>query len=85
MATVPEVRAAIDAANNLIAEAQAALTTTVSAKLAEAKVMIDWIRQTSVDPLGSPQLATAIELCEQQVAPLCSSAIESNTTYRGTL
>jgi hypothetical protein len=82
VATVPEVRAAIDAANELIAEAQGALTTIVSAKLAEAKVKIDWIRQSSVDPLGAPQLGAAIELCEQQVAPLCSSAIESNLTYK---
>lgn len=85
MATVREVRAAIDAANELIAEAQGALNTVVAGKLAEAKVKIDFVRQTSVDPLGAPQLAAAIELLEQQVAPLCSSAIESNMTYKAGL
>lgn len=85
MATVPEVRAAIDRANLLIAEAQSALNVGVTGKLSEAKVLVDWIRETSIDPLGAPQLGAAIELCEQQVAPLCASAIESNTTYRSTL
>jgi hypothetical protein len=85
VATVPEVRAAIDRANHLIAEAQGALNTQVAGKLGEAKVLLDWIRQTSVDPLGVPQVAAAIELCEQQVAPLCTLAIEQNLTYRGSL
>lgn len=85
MATVNEVRAAIDRANVMIEEARGALNTTVVGKLAEAKVLIDWIRETSIDPLGAPQLAAAIETCEQQVAPLCGSAIESNLTYRSGL
>lgn len=85
MATVREVRAAIDEANELIAEAQGALNTIVAGKLAEALVKVQFVQRTSVDPLGVPQLVAAIGMLEQQVAPLCSSAIESNTTYRGTL
>lgn len=73
------------AANHSIAEAQAAATTIVSLKLAEARVRLDYVRQTSIDPLGVPQLTAAIDMIEQQVVPLCGSAIESNTTYMSTL
>jgi hypothetical protein len=83
MASVAEVRAAIDQANALIAEAQAQAQAT-SGKLAEARTLINWIRQTTVDPLGLPQVSSAVEKADE-IGQLCNLAIEANTTYGGTL
>jgi hypothetical protein len=84
VATVSEVRAALSRANHLIAEAQSGVQQ-VAGKLGEAKVLIDWIRETSVDTLGAPQIGAALEMCEQQVAPLLTIAIEQNSNYGATL
>lgn len=84
VATVAEVRAAIDAANVLLAEAQLAVNATVQNKLGEAETKLKWVQQGSVDPLGVPQVGAAIALT-QDIAALISLAIEQNQNYTGTL
>lgn len=84
VATVAEVRAAIDRANVLLAEAQLAVNATVQNKLGEAEALLKFVQQGSVDPLGAPQVSAAVAL-SQDIAALITLAIEQNQNYTATL
>lgn len=83
MASAGDVKAAIAQAKLSLAEAQE-LSRATNEKLNEALVKINWIRQTSVDPMGAPEIQAAIEACDL-ILPLCNAAIENAETYAGTL
>lgn len=83
VASVAEVRAAIDSANESAAQAQEAARAAAGV-LAEAQALVNWVRATSVDPLGGPQFTRASELFDQ-IHALIAQGIEANNAYKATL
>ncbi len=79
MATVAETMAAIQRANEQIAQAQEA-TRLATIKWEDARATLLWLRQNTVDPLGLPAVAAAIDACET-AQRLGTPAIEANVTY----
>jgi hypothetical protein len=51
-------------------ELPAGLVTVAMEKLRTATEMLDWVRQTSVDPIGVPQLGNAVEHAEHAAAAI---------------
>lgn len=83
MATVAEVKAALKHAQREAAEAQDMIRQ-AAIKFTEAKALADWIRQASVDPIGTSALAGAIEACETAQA-LAGQAIDEQGQYGASL
>lgn len=83
LASTAEVRAAIDQANVLAAEAQG-MAQAAAGKFAEAHALIEWVRGSTADPLGSPMLSAGMESCESATRS-AHQAIEANNTYAGGL
>lgn len=83
MASVSEVRAAGGRAAQLLAVAQINAHA-VSGQLAEALALLNWIREDSADPVGTPQVAAAIEDVDK-VAAACGAAIEDIAAFTGRL
>ena len=83
MPTTAEVRAAIDAASTDIAEGME-LARQAQEKMETAKVKLMWVKETTVDPLGVPQVSAAADGLET-VQQLAHIAIENNQTYASNL
>jgi hypothetical protein len=83
LASVAEVRAAIDVANDNAERAAAKIAAAIQ-ETADALTQINYVRATSVDPLGGPMIETALEKLDEAIGNL-SAAIEANNTYRSTL
>jgi hypothetical protein len=82
VASIEEIKAALERAGQLAAEAKDAVFV-AEGKAAEALQLVNFIRDTSVDPIGAPQLLEAIRLMLEAGTQL-QLAIEANTTYRST-
>lgn len=83
VASVAEVRAALDQAAELTAEGQG-IAQAAMQKFTEAAALINWVRQTSVDPIGIHELTIAADKC-QDAFERANVAIEQNRTYASTL
>lgn len=83
VSSVAEVHGALDAANQQITEAQAQA---VGAResIEHALAQVNFVRDTSVDAMGAPHLASALDLCQDVINRL-TAAIEANNTYAATL
>lgn len=80
MATIAEVKAAIDACNTVIGEAFAA-TSAAAQKFTDAQSALRAVRDTCTDPMGQPMIVAAQEACEEAVRN-AHAAIQANEIYR---
>lgn len=83
MSTVEEVKAAISAAGATMTQAIAALAA-AEEEISSAARLLDFIRQTSVDPMGFPQAMTAIERLGEAMGMLRAS-VEAGESYKASL
>jgi hypothetical protein len=83
VASVSEVKATIQEADRILAE-QIDKLFALEGELTTAARLLNAVRQTSVDPMGLPQVRAAIEQIGEANAML-RQAIEENTTYMGTM
>jgi hypothetical protein len=83
VSSVEEVRAAISAAGEVCTQVSSSLSGLAS-EAGTALATLNTVRETSVDPLGAPQVAAAIERIEEANA-LLLQAIEIGNIYKGTL
>ena len=83
MASVADVKAALQNAQRLAAEAQE-LTQGALFKFMEAHAVASWVRQTSVDPIGTAALTAAMERL-QEAMTLAAQAIDEQGTYGASL
>lgn len=81
VASVAEINAAIDRATVLMAEAKESIIIGGS-KLGEALQIINFVRETSVDTIGAPQVTEAIDLTDRS-GLLVDKAIEIAVSYKG--
>lgn len=83
MASVEEVKAIVSAAGVHCAEVSGALFA-LESQAGEALQLLNFVRETSVDPMGAPEVAQAIEKIGEANA-LLRRAVEIGNTYKGTL
>jgi hypothetical protein len=83
MPSTAEVKAAIDAANTDIAEGME-LARQAQTKCETGKVKLMWVKETTVDTLGVPQVAEAISELER-AQQFIHIAIENNQNYASNL
>jgi hypothetical protein len=83
VSTVEEVKAAISAAGQELAEVVDALFP-LEEQAGRALAALNTIRETSIDTMGAPQIADAIEKIGE-ANHLLRMAIEAGTTYKATM